>query len=199
MLSDGFHDVPPGRVAAVVTHLEMARPAAPRDVPAPEGLTLEHLPDPDPDRYLALYRRVGSGDWLWFSRAVMPRDELASLLRDRRVQVHVLRQGDEDMGLCELDFRVPGACVLSFFGLAPDLVGQGAGRWMMNRAIELAWRDGVERFHVHTCTLDHPGALSFYRRSGFVPVSQQIEIATDPRLDGTLPEEAGPRVPIFRP
>jgi hypothetical protein len=32
--------------------------------------------------------------------------------------------------------------------------------------------------------MDHPNALGFYIRSGFVPFRRQIEVAPDPRLDG---------------
>jgi hypothetical protein len=51
---------------------------------------------------------------------------------------------------------------------------------------------------VHTCTLDHPAALGFYIRSGFRPFKRQLELSTDPRLDGTLPPDAAPGVPIIR-
>ncbi|WP_099827557.1 GNAT family N-acetyltransferase [Oceaniglobus indicus] len=200
MLESGFHDVPKGRVAAVVTHLEMAAPAPPRAVPDPEGLTLTRLHAPDPERYLSLYRKVGAADWLWFSRLVMPAAKLAQILSNPAVKVYALqRDGSEDVGLLELDFRTPGICELAFFGLAPGLVGQGAGRWLMNRAIEIAWAHPITRLDVHTCTLDHPDALGFYRRSGFTPVRQQVEIAEDPRLMGALPRAAGSRVPIFDP
>ena len=77
------------------------------------------------------------------------------------------------------------------------LIGSGAGRWLMNRALELAWSRPVSRFWVHTCTLDHPSAVAFYERSGFRAFRQQIEIADDPRLDGTAPRGAARHVPII--
>jgi len=43
MLTDGYHDVPLGKLAMVVTHLEMREAAPSRDVPAPEGVTLRAL------------------------------------------------------------------------------------------------------------------------------------------------------------
>ena len=103
-----------------------------------------------------------------------------------------------EAGLLELDFRTGGACELAFFGLAPEAIGQGAGRWLMNRALELAWRDGVGRVHLHTCTLDSPQAMDFYRRSGFAAVRREVEVLRDPRLSGHLPEDAAPGVPILR-
>jgi hypothetical protein len=50
---------------------------------------------------------------------------------------------------------------------------------------------------VHTCNLDHPGALAFYVRTGFKPYQRQIEIADDPRLAGVLSRSAAPHVPVL--
>jgi GNAT superfamily N-acetyltransferase len=84
-----------------------------------------------------------------------------------------------------------------YFGLTPALIGTGAGRYLMNHAITTAWTRPIKRFHVHTCTIDSPQALSFYMRSGFVAYARQIEVADDPRLIGMLERDAGPGVPII--
>lgn len=204
-LSDGFHEVPPGKVAAVVTHLEMRAQVDSRPVTTPKGIALQRIERPDPAWYRDLFCRVGGQDWLWFSRLSMDDAELCAILHDPDVEVYGLMISDytsnlmdgHAAGLLELDFRDPDTCELAFFGVTPNLIGAGAGRLMMNHAIERAWSRPISRFQVHTCTLDSPAALPFYRRSGFVPVRQQIEIADDPRLVGKLPREAGPHVPIF--
>lgn len=197
MLADGFHDVPPGKVATVVTHLEMTAQVAPRPVPEPEGITLDRVRNPDLDWYRDLFQRVGGQDWLWFSRLNMTDAELSAILTATEVELYALMAGDHSAGLVELDFRGRDACELAFFGVTPDLIGAGAGRFMMNHAITRAWARPIRRFTVHTCTLDSPAALPFYRRSGFVPIRQQVEIADDPRLVGKLPRDAGRHIPIF--
>jgi GNAT superfamily N-acetyltransferase len=197
IIGDGFSDVPPGRIASVVTSLEMAaRPPLRPEAAGP--WTLRRVERPSLDWYRALYRRVGE-DWLWFSRVRMPDATLAAILEDRDVEVHALESQGRDEGLLELDFRHEKACELAFFGVAPALIGTGAGRFLMNRAIERAWSRPIGRLWVHTCTLDHPAALAFYRRSGFRPYRQQIEVAEDPRLTGALPKSAAPQAPIFEP
>ena len=85
----------------------------------------------------------------------------------------------------------------SFVGLVPELSGHGHGRWLLAEAVHRAWRDGVERVHVHTCTLDHPAALAAYRRAGFLPYQRAIERFPDPRLLGILPRECAPQVPLI--
>jgi GNAT superfamily N-acetyltransferase len=187
----GVTDLPPGKIAAVVTYLEMLGPPAPRVGRGP--WTLERIGDVG--RYRALFRRVGE-PWLWFSRLVMPEAELAAILADPAVEAFALRVDDEDIALLELDFRKAGAVEIAFLGVAPEAVGTGVGRFLMDEAAARAWARPIQRLWVHTCTFDHPRALAFYRRSGFTPYKRAIEIIDDPRATGHLPVEAGPGIPL---
>ena len=195
ILPDGYSDIPAGKIAAVVTHLEMtARPALRSD---PAGAwTLRRVEMPPLDWFRDLYRRIGE-DWLWFSRIRMPDAELAARLHSPQLEVYALVDGNSDEGLLELDFREPGQCEIGMFGVTAKLVGTGAGRWLMNRALEIAWSRPVSRVWLHTCTFDHPAALAFYQRSGFRPFRRQVEVADDPRLDGTAPREVAKHVPMI--
>ncbi|WP_290557894.1 GNAT family N-acetyltransferase [Aestuariivita sp.] len=197
-LAPGLFDVPPGMVATVVTHLEMTQRPPLRDVAA-DVPNVVLVPEIGVADYRDIYARVGAHNWLWFSRMQMSDTDLAAILDDSDMRVATMLVEGRPEALLELDFRQQGACELAFFGVSSRLLGKGAGRALMNEAIRLAWDRPIRRFHVHTCTLDHPGALSFYRRSGFTPIRQQIEIAPDPRLAGVLPTEAGPHIPIFDP
>ncbi|WP_311266798.1 GNAT family N-acetyltransferase [Sphingobium sp. WCS2017Hpa-17] len=191
-----FIPVEPGMVATVVTHLEMLERPKPAPIP-PAPLRLAPWKQPDLRAYRTLFRRVGT-PWLWFSRLVMADSDLAAILHDPAVEVYAITdpRGTE-VGLLELDFRSLPNCELSFFGLVPELNGKGLGRWLMAQAKSLAWRKGVERFWVHTCTLDSPAALGFYIRSGFTPYGREIETFADPRLAGILPPEAAPHMPLL--
>src|SRR3546814_3007678 len=101
---------------------------------------------------------------------------LIDIIHDDDIEVYAVTDPmGIEVGILELDFRSLPDCELSFFALIPELAGKGHGRWLMAHAQMLAWRVGVERFWVHTCTLDHPTALGFYRRSGFIPCIRQGE------------------------
>jgi GNAT superfamily N-acetyltransferase len=195
LLPDGYSDVPLGKIAAVVTHLEMTARPSRRDDP-PGAWRLRKVEQPALDWYRDLYRRVGE-EWLWFTRTRIDDADLASRINASGVEVHALVAGGRDEGLLELDFSEPGNCELVYFGVTAPLVGSGAGRYLMNRALELAWRADVRRVWLHTCTFDHPAALAFYERSGFRPFRRQIEVADDPRLDGTMPRDAARHVPVI--
>ncbi len=195
-MSERFHEIGRGKIAAIATSLEMRARPAPR--PAPAGLpgAVVAWPSPEPSRYLELYRRVGA-EHLWFSRLYLEAPALAAVLADPDTMVFVWRVADRDEGLLELDFSDPGACEIKYFGLTAALQGTGAARALMNHALETAFARPIARLWLHTNTIDHPKALAFYRRTGFEPIGQSLEIADDPRLRGALPRTAAPHVPIF--
>jgi len=190
-----YEKVTDGELAAVVTFLEM-RESPRADVP-PSPLSLRRIEDPRPDDYRELFRKVGAR-WLWFSRLVMDDAALAAIIQHPAVELFaVVDESDSEAGMLELDYREPGECELSFVGLVPELSGQGHGRWLLTEAISRAWREGVTRVHVHTCTLDHPAALGAYRRAGFAPYRRAVERFPDPRLRGILPRDCAPQIPLI--
>lgn len=192
-LPDGIFDLPPGKIAAVATYLEMTRPSRPRGPSLPG--TMERLSGGDMARYRRLYARIGQ-PWLWFSRAVMSGDNLASTLADRNVEAWLLVLGGADVGIAELDFRQAPDCELAFFGLVPEACGRGLGRALIGEAVRRAFARPIRRLWLHTCTLDHPAAVPLYMRAGFTPYRRAIEIADDPRLSGYLPRDCAPLFPI---
>ena len=190
-----YEAVADGELAAVVTYLEMLAP--PADPPPPSGLSLKRIEQPPLGLYRQLFRLVGSR-WLWFSRLAMADGKLAAIVHDPAVELYsVVDEAGSDCGMLELDFREAGQCELAFIGLVPELAGRGHGRWLLAQALALAWREGIARVHVHTCSLDHPAALGAYRRAGFVPVKRTIERFPDPRLLGILPRDCAPQVPLL--
>jgi len=184
-----------GELAAVVTYLEM-RAAPEHDIP-PSSLSLHRVEVPQPEHYRTLFRRIGA-PWLWFSRLLLDDAHLAAIIQHPRVELDsVLDEAGQEVGMLELDFREPHECELAFIGLIPELSGQGHGRWLLAEAVRRAWREGVDRVHVHTCSLDHPAALSAYRRAGFTAYKRAVERFPDPRLLGVLPKDCAAQVPLL--
>lgn len=196
-LPDGYTDVPPGKIASVVTFLEMRRKPDPTSRPA-NGLELVRLGPADVGRYKRIYRQIGER-WFWFSRLSIGDDDLAAVLASPGVEAYAATRDGVDLGLLELDLTQPGEAEIVYFGLVDSAVGQGLGGWMMREALALAWARPISRCWLHTCTLDHPGAVGFYRRFGFSPFKLAVEIADDPRLTGALDPEAFPEIPLVRP
>jgi GNAT superfamily N-acetyltransferase len=168
----------------------------------PPGFTLERMDGAAVARYRRLHLAVGA-EYLWFSRMRMGDAALAAILDNPAVAAMALVSTAErtarDIGQLELDFRDPGHVELEYFGLCAEAIGAGLGVALIAEALHRAKEGGAGALHVHTCTLDHPRALDFYRRAGFRPIRRAIEVLDDPRLDGTLPQNVAPSIPVLKP
>ena len=128
----------------------------------------------------------------------MDDEALAAIIHDPDVELFaVVDATARDVGMLELDFREPGECELAFVGLVPELAGQGHGRWLLAEALRRAWRDGVSRVHVHTCSLDHPAALSAYAAPASRRTSARSSVSPTRACSGILPRDCAPQVPLF--
>jgi len=156
------------------TYLEMfARPATvvrePRD-----GLAVVHVPKPTTRYYRYLYDSIG-GAYHWSSRKKLSDAELSAILHDPRVEVHVLTVEGEPAGLAELDRRIPDDIEIVQFGLMPEFIGQGLGKYFLSWAVQRAWSYKPRRLWLHTCTLDHPNALPNYIKGGFTVFKEETK------------------------
>ncbi len=195
-MQDGYTDLPPGKLAAVVTYLEMRTPRARSVHPTMSDFAVRRVEKPDLAWYRTLYRQVG-GPWLWFSRLRMSDDELRAILHNPEVDIFVLSHNGVDGGLLEFDRRKMPDIEILYFGVTPSLVGKGAGRALLEHCLPLEWAHNPNRIWLHTCTWDHPKALAFYIKAGFVPYKRGLEIADDPRMTGHISRDAAPDVPLL--
>lgn len=197
-LADGYHDVPAGKIAAVVTYLEMCAPPVFDRAPLSPGVAITHTPTPDVAEYRRWFREIGA-PWLWFSRLRLDDAALRDVLSNPAVEVHALTRDGVTRGFVELDRRAAPDVEIAFVGVAPEVTGTGLGSALLNYALRRAWAERPRRVILHTCSLDHPRALPFYLRAGFRAYRRAVEVADDPRLLGLLPREAAPHVPIVEP
>ncbi len=197
VLVDGYTDLPRGKIANVVTFLERTAAPPPPDAASP-SLIVRLVDRPTVSWFRALYRRIGER-WLWFSAAVMPDDQLAAFITAPTVEILALSRDGEDIGLAEIDFSKPGEAEIVTFGVVAEAAGTGAARHLMDHALGHAFREGIGRVWLHTCTFDHPAAIPFYLKSGFRAWKFAIEVSDDPRQTGALPRDAAPHVPLIDP
>ena len=184
-LADGYHRVPPGKLANAVTWLEMC---APPPAGLADPLALAAVTDAERALCQELFVTIGT-PWLW-SSAYEP-------MPARFGDVQLARDDmGTPVGIVEFVGRAEGDVEILYFGLVPAAVGKGLGRRMMAAVLDLAWRS-ARRVWLHTCNFDHPGALRFYKSCGFVPYAAGFEIMDDPRLVGSLPIDAAPHVPLI--
>jgi GNAT superfamily N-acetyltransferase len=162
-------------VEYVVTYLEMTgRPHYPRPQPPLGPVSILIAAESPPAWYfLGLYDAVGAA-YEWTDQHDRPRDELRAFLEDPAVTLYTLMRAGWPHGFFVLDGRERSSCDLAYFGLVPEALGQGLGRYLLGTAVHCAWdRPGVERLTVNTNSLDHPRALPLYQQAGFEPARRE--------------------------
>lgn len=194
-MRDGYTDLPPGKLANVVTYLEMRTPPPDVVTPTTSEFAVRRVSQPDLEWYRRLFRAIGE-NWLWFSRLRLSDNELRAILHDPAIDIYVLSHTGADCGLLEFDRRHMPDIEIPFFGVTQEVIGKGAGRALLAYCLPLAWEHKPQRVWLHTCTSDHPAALAFYLKFGFVPYKRAIEISDDPRVTGEMSRNAAPHVPI---
>lgn len=176
------------RVGVTVTFLRMERPPADSAPSFPHGAYVKRDRWCSVETYRHLYKTVGDAH-VWWLRRIMPDHQLAAMLRDPRITIHVLTVDSAPSGFYELDRTHWPAVNLSYFGLMPQAIGRGLGYPFLRHAVATAWGMGPRAVTVNTCTADHPRALPTYLRAGFVKIREVAEVWNVPlRLGLPIPE-----------
>jgi GNAT superfamily N-acetyltransferase len=157
-----------------VYYLEMLAHNDQTAAPPREGLAVIHAKTPTVAYYRFLYNTVGK-DYHWYSRVKLPDTELAATVQDPLNEVHILHVDGVPAGFAELDRRKEGEIELVQFGLMPEFIGLGLGKYFLQWTIDKAWSYRPGRFWLHTCTLDHPAALPNYVKAGFVVYKEETK------------------------
>lgn len=192
-------DLAPGKIANVVTYLEMTeKPHWTNTHISHPGLNLRQNREFKLSQYRKLFREVGE-KWLWSSRLGFDDAKLANSIHAQNVELFEVMYEGSVAGIVELCRHTAKDIEISFFGLKPEFTGQGIGRDLMHLTMNHAWTVEAQKLWLHTCTFDHPAALKFYMGCGFQPTGFAVEIMNDPRLLGILPETAGAHIPLLKP
>ncbi|HSF92590.1 MAG TPA: GNAT family N-acetyltransferase [Paracoccaceae bacterium] len=159
----------------VVTYLEMSQPPGYPYPPMSTGGPTSLLAADEPPvwYFLNLYDAVGQ-DYEWTDQHEMAPEDIRRILHDPNVTLFTLMRTGWPAGFFVLDARETGIVDIMYFGLVPEAMGQGLGRFLIETAIHTAWETpGTQKVTVNTNSLDHPRALPLYQRAGFVPVRRE--------------------------
>ena len=134
--------------------------------------------NPPTNYFLNLYLRIGAA-YEWTDRLLCPVDETESFLSNDRVELYTYLTDGWIAGFFVLDRRESDICDLAYFGLVPEAIGLGHGKYLLKAALKMCW-DGLEtkKVTVNTNSLDHPNALPLYLKMGFKLVRKEVEKRT---------------------
>jgi GNAT superfamily N-acetyltransferase len=156
--------------------LEMRDRARLHPAPPPStDLVVERVEVAQPELNRFLYTAVG-GDWYWTGRLPWTYERWRTWLDRPEVETWVARCRGNPAGYFELEQQEGYDVELAYFGLLPQFIGKGLGGHLLTCAISRAWElQGARRVWVHTCSLDHPAALSNYQARGFEVFSVEAD------------------------
>ena len=165
-----------GAIAVTVTSLEMTAPEQIVPSPFTPDSAAWHRIDTDKSASSRdFYLRVGES-WHWVDRREWTDGEWREWTERPEHHLLVCRQAGHDAGYAELEEQEDGSVEIAYFGLLPDMIGYGLGRWWLAEVLAEAWRlPGTRRVWVHTCTLDGPAALATYVGRGLRPFAREVE------------------------
>ncbi|MCH8883868.1 MAG: GNAT family N-acetyltransferase [SAR324 cluster bacterium] len=147
---------------------------------APIEIVKVAVPAPEYCRFL--YATVGER-WYWIDRLQWSYGEWLDRLRKDEIETWVGYRSGSPIGYFELEMQANDNVEIVYFGLLPSFVGKGLGGGLLSEAVKRAWGMGAARVWLHTCTLDHPAALTNYRSRGFEVFKTESKVKSLP--DGT--------------
>jgi ribosomal protein S18 acetylase RimI-like enzyme len=178
------------------TYLELGSLAALKPSGStPADLILMRAGQPSPELNRYLYTAVG-GDYYWNDRLPWSWAQWMDWLSRPGVETWVAYQCGTPAGYFELEAQDGGSVEIVCFGLLPSFTGRGLGGYLLTQAVHRAFAmaPAVDRVWVHTCTLDHPGALSCYRARGFEIFKEEVaDMSLPEAVSGPWPGASRPR------
>jgi GNAT superfamily N-acetyltransferase len=109
----------------------------------------------------------------WLDRMVMPDEELYQKINATNVDIYLFYVDQAVAGYIEF-VREEKYVEILYFGILPQFIGKGLGKYFLQWVIAKAWSYQPEWIQLNTCTLDHPNALGTYKNAGFREVRTEV-------------------------
>lgn len=188
-------------IPVTVTYMEQKSRPAVNSAARPAGrVALLRATQPAVHFYRYLYQTIGE-PYNWVSRSIMTNEDLVAIIHHPKVHIYILYINGAPGGFAEIDARHQLCPEIKFFGLMPEFIGKGYGRYFLSHVIDLAWtltsdtaapqtsptqnthhdHNGPDRVLIETCSLDHPAAISLYQKFGFSVIDRRR--GTVPKLE----------------
>ena len=135
---------------ATRTYLEMRSPSDLRRAGPPcDRVRIERVEPVPPAFWRYLYAEVGR-EYHWVDRLVWTDDDILRYFGDPALELWVMAVGVVPAGYFEVRNVDDGSVEIAYFGLLPDFVGRGLGKYLLSAAVDRAWARGASRVWLHT-------------------------------------------------
>ena len=160
-----------GSYPTTITYLEMLEKPSFEKIEFPNNTEVKEISNIPIHFYRYLYNTVGE-PWLWYERRKIDDEELSKRIHKDNLGIYLLYVNNIPAGYVEIDFSSEDVNLV-YFGLIPDFIGKGYGKFFLTWSMEKAWSKNTKRVWVHTCTLDAPNAIETYKKMGFIPFKKE--------------------------
>jgi GNAT superfamily N-acetyltransferase len=160
-----------------IYYLQMLAPDELLPADGPGGLLVTKAETPQYRVNRFLYQFVGE-HWQWRDQLRWSDAQWQDYAESGDLHTWIAYENGSPAGYYELQRQPGGDVEIKYFGLAPPFIGKGYGGYLLTHALRSAWQmPGTRRVWVHTCTLDHPGALANYQARGMQLYRTETEAA----------------------
>lgn len=173
-LSTGINEVVDKMNTFINTYLEMKSPSEFIEKTDSNGLEVieAEIKEFRLNRYL--YCLVGE-QWGWNEMLEISDEQWKEYAESDNLRTWVAYYKGSIAGYFELKTAPSLDVEIALFGLAPNFIGKGFGRYLLSCAIKFAWEKcNAKRVWVYTCTTDHPNALNNYQACGLKIYHKEI-------------------------
>ena len=147
-------------------------------IPKKNNYEIYHKQNIELDEYKKIYNDVGK-KYSWLGRLNINDNELKKIIHDPKVEIHIMKKNEKNIGFFELDYRndylKEKEVRIVHFGLVHDYIAKGYGLELMNNAITRISALGINKIILQTNSLDHNRALPFYEKYGFKVFAEETK------------------------
>jgi len=132
----------------------------------PENVEISLETEKDININKFFYRQVGK-DHFWRDRLLWTDKEWKKYIDNKNLETGIMKINNELVGFYEQEFhKNQNEVELIQMGILKEHQGKKLGSFLLQHIIQTAHDRNIERFYVHTCSLDHKYALNNYLSKG---------------------------------
>ena len=164
----------PSTIKVTRTYLEMRDPAELQAARCDDPrVRVEQMHECPASFFRYLYVEVGR-NYHWIDRLPWTDEDIVAHLSQAQNSLWLMTDDGAAAGYFELRRCEDGSVEIAYFGLLPEFIGRGLGKYLLTRAVEQSWAAGANRVWLHTCTLDDSAAMPNYLKRGFLLFKTEV-------------------------
>ncbi|MDC3206074.1 GNAT family N-acetyltransferase [Candidatus Pelagibacter sp.] len=112
------------------------------------------------------YKNIGNKH-KWVDRLIWTEEQWIDYVSSKNVKTYVLKFKEDLVGFFELIHHQEKKEVeIAYLGILEEYHNKKLGSYLLSEAIEVSFKNKINRVWVHTCTFDHKNALNNYITRG---------------------------------